>query len=367
MTTDPIWRDPDWRGPGPGPAPEDAEVCVVGLGGSGLAAVKRLTESNRKVVGIDAGRIAGGAAGANGGFLLAGTSAFFDEATEVLGEERAGEIYAMTESAIGTLVGDRARAGSLRIAGSPRELESCRNHLEGLRAAGFKAEWYVGSEGEGLLIPGDTTYQPVHTARRTTERVLEGGARLHEDTRAVRIKPGFVDTDRGPIRCDHVIVAIDGLLGSVVPELAGRSRSERLQMLATEPVWRTVTTRAVYRRWGMEYYQQLPDGRITLGGFRDAEGDEAWTTSTETTPEVQDSLDELLQGRLGIDAPVRHRWAATVSYTDGILPICEEISPGLAVTGAYNGTGNVIGRLCGEALADQYLGGRSHWLDLLGG
>ncbi len=367
MTATRVWDGPHWVGPGPGPVPEDAEVCVVGLGGSGLAAIERLVGAGVDVVGIDSGLIAGGATGANGGFLLAGTSAFFDETAEVLGPERASAIYGMTVDAIDRIAGDRPRTGSLRIAEPPEELESCRRHLETLGDAGFGAEWYRGPEGEGLLIPDDTTYNPMATARETAERVLAAGVRLHENTAAVEVAPGRVETGRGTIEADLVIVAVDGLLGPLVPAVADRARPTRLQMLATDPVGRTITERAVYLRWGLEYYQQLPDGRIAIGGFRDVEGDGAWTTDTDTTPEVQSRLEDFVRDRLGVTAPVSHRWAATVSFSDGILPVCETVSPGLSVAGAYNGTGNVIGRLCGEALADQYLAGGSTWLDLLRG
>ncbi|WP_331712129.1 FAD-dependent oxidoreductase, partial [Rhodococcus sp. EPR-147] len=72
----PAWDDDPAVSGWPGlPALErdgTADVCVVGLGGSGLAAVTDLVDRGLDVVGIDAGRIAAGAAGRNGGFLLGG-------------------------------------------------------------------------------------------------------------------------------------------------------------------------------------------------------------------------------------------------------------------------------------------------------
>jgi glycine/D-amino acid oxidase-like deaminating enzyme len=49
---------------------------VIGLGGSGLAAVLEARSLGLSVIGIDAGMVAGGAAGRNGGFLLEGTASF---------------------------------------------------------------------------------------------------------------------------------------------------------------------------------------------------------------------------------------------------------------------------------------------------
>ncbi|MEO6886299.1 MAG: FAD-binding oxidoreductase, partial [Jatrophihabitantaceae bacterium] len=42
-----------------------ADACVVGLGGSGLAACDALVARGLSVVGVDAGRVAAGAAGRN--------------------------------------------------------------------------------------------------------------------------------------------------------------------------------------------------------------------------------------------------------------------------------------------------------------
>src|SRR5690348_11876244 len=61
----------------------DAAFCVIGLGGSGLACIGELLTAGvpaSRIVGIDAGAVASGAAGRNGGFLLAGTAAFYHDA-----------------------------------------------------------------------------------------------------------------------------------------------------------------------------------------------------------------------------------------------------------------------------------------------
>ena len=77
---------------------------------------------------------------------------------------------------------------------------------------------------------------------------------------------GPVVTDRGSVRARHVVVAADGALPALVPEYAGRVRSRRLHMVATEPL-PPMLEQLVYARWGYEYLQQRPDGRILAGGF----------------------------------------------------------------------------------------------------
>jgi hypothetical protein len=73
-----------------------------------------------------------------------------------------------------------------------------------------------------------------------------------------------------------VLVAVDGGLEHVVPALRGRVRAARLQMLATAPDPRRRGPPPVYARYGLDYWQQLPDGRVALGGGRDLGGEDEW-------------------------------------------------------------------------------------------
>jgi glycine/D-amino acid oxidase-like deaminating enzyme len=112
----------------------------------------------------------------------------------------------------------------------------------------------------------------------------------------------------------------------------------------------------VYSRWGYDYWQQLEDDRLVLGGFRDLAGREEWTTDATPSAAVQQLLESFLRERLNVSAPITHRWAATVSYSGNGLPILVETQPGVIATGAYSGTGNVVGAVCGRGAARLALG-----------
>ena len=60
---------------------------------------------------------------------------------------------------------------------------------------------------------------------------IERGAMLYENTRALDIAADAVLTTRGTIGCNAVIVAVDGALPRVLPELSGRVRTARLRPL----------------------------------------------------------------------------------------------------------------------------------------
>jgi glycine/D-amino acid oxidase-like deaminating enzyme len=331
----------------------EAEICVVGLGGSGLAAIQELLRLGRSVVGLDAGPVAGGAAGRNGGFLLAGLAKFYHQTVVEHGRDFARRVYQATLEQIARMKEETPEAirqvGSLRIAATADELQDCEAHLQALRADGFSVQPYAGPEGEGLLIPSDAAFNPLRRCRILAERALEAGARLFEYSPALHIQSQEVQTPRGRVHCQRVLVAVDGRLEQLLPELEGRIRTARLQMLATAPA-EVRFTRPVYRRWGYDYWQQLPDGRIALGGMRDVGGEDEWTAQDAPSAKVQRHLEQLL-AQLGIQAPITHRWAASVAYTQDGLPIAEEVRSGVWAVGGYNGTGNVVGALLGQEVA----------------
>jgi glycine/D-amino acid oxidase-like deaminating enzyme len=180
-----------------------------------------------------------------------------------------------------------------------------------------------------------------------------------------KIVPGSVVTEKGTVFCDTVIVAVDGRLEMIFPELVGRVRTARLQMLATGPATEANFARPVYWRHGYEYWQQLPDRSIALGGFRDHALEEEWTTDTAPTERIQGLLEKLLRQHLKVTAPVTHRWAASVGYTPDGLPVLEEVRPKTWAVGGYNGTGNIVGALSARAAVRLACGRTSPWADAL--
>ena len=344
----------------------DVDVCVVGLGGSGLSCIGELQRLGARVAGIDAATVGGGAAGRNGGFLLAGIAAFHHDAASAHGSERAIRAWRLTLDELDRIAAETPeavrRTGSLRIAIDDEELADCEAQLAMMTADGLPVEHYAGWEGRGLLFPRDASFQPLLRCHQLATRAIANGAMLFENTPAVRIEADGVVTPRGRVRARATIVAVDGGLERVLPELASRVRTVRLQMIGTAPATDVHYERPVYSRYGLDYWQQLADGRIVLGGFRDVGGDEEWTHHALPSEAVQQALERCLRERVRTRAPITHRWAASVSYTPDGLPVVEEVRRGVWATGAYNGTGNVVGALCGRAVAQLIVSGRTELL-----
>jgi glycine/D-amino acid oxidase-like deaminating enzyme len=353
----------------------EVDVCVVGLGGSGLAAVNEVLAAGRSVVGVDAGPVAGGAAGRNGGFLLAGMADAHHRVVSLVGAERAAALYRATLAEMDRMTAATPSAirrdGSARLATSNAEEADCEDQRAALVASGFDAQWVVdplGGLGPALRFPGDGAMQPLQRCRSLAAAAFDAGAVLYAHSPVTEICGTAVKTEGGgAVHCNRVVVAVDGRLERLLPELGagGRVRTARLQMLATAPLPEMRFPRPVYARWGYDYWQQLPDGRLALGGQRDRFADDEWTNDTSPTAAVQSALDRLL-GWLGFgDAKVTHRWAASVGFTPDHWPILDEVRPGVWACGGYSGTGNVVGSLCGRAAARLAMGLPSEWADLL--
>lgn len=366
----PVWDDARPRPPLPPLARElTADLCVIGLGGSGLCAVLEARALGHSVVGLDATVTAGGAAGANGGILRAGLSMYHHEAVATLGRVRARELYRLTAAEIDRIADETPEAvwrhGSLRVATDDAEWADIAAQRDALCADGVVCEERDTPFGRGLFVTHNASVQPIARGRALARMALDRGATLCEHSRALRFAGGEVRTPHGRVRCGAVVVAVDGGLEDVVPALAGRVRTTRLQMLATERAPDVAIPCPVSANHGYDYWQQLPDGRIALGGGRNRAFEREWNAPAEPSDEVQSYLDVVLRDRIRTRAAVTHRWAARVAYTADGLPVLEEVAPRVWATGAYSGTGNLVGALCGRAAARLALGAGSDLRDLL--
>ena len=374
------WLDEPYYARAPLDGDADVDACVVGGGVAGLSCALRLARHGLDTLLVEAGTVAGGASGRNGGFLIAGTALFHNDARERLGVQRARDIYARTLAAQDEIVElaeelgaaqHVRRVGLLRVAVDEEEAAHVRAHTATLQADGFPGELVERDDLPpalrrsglvGCLTEHDAALHPVRWYRALAAAAEAAGARIVEGTRAVAPVPapaeGPVVTERGRVRARQVIVAADGALPALVPDYAGRVRARRLHMVAVEPL-PPALDRLVYCRWGHEYLQQLPDGRILAGGFSDVDGERSYTDSEDGEPLVWERVHRYLREELGLEAEVTHRWVGIVGYTDDQLPYAGEVPrrPGLYVAGGYSGHGNVPGYMCGRDIADAICGG----------
>jgi gamma-glutamylputrescine oxidase len=376
----PYWLDESYEPRPPLEGEVEVEACVIGAGVAGLSCARRLARHGVETLVLERDTVAGGASGRNGGFLIAGLAPFHVDAVELYGRDYARRAYARTlagQEEIYALaaelgVGDAVRrVGSLRVSSSEEEAEHVRRHVAALRADGFPGRLLERDElppaltrraWNACLCDHDGAVQPARWIRALADDVERAGVTIHEGSavKAPVCAPGDgrVATAAGAVRARHVIVAADGALPALVPQYEGRVRARRLHMVATAPLSERVVDRLVYARWGYEYFQQRPDGRILAGGFGDLDGEASYTDSGHGSPRIWERIERWLREDVGVDAPITHRWTGTVGYSGDRRPFVGPVPgrPGLWVAGGYSGTGNVPGFLAGQELGDTIAG-----------
>ncbi|HEX6789116.1 MAG TPA: FAD-dependent oxidoreductase [Gaiellaceae bacterium] len=336
------------------------DVAIVGAGVTGIAAALRLAESGKRVRVHDARGVAEGASGRNGGFALRGGASRYDVARETYGVERARELWHWTEHALdrmAELAGDALRrSGSFRLAADTEERDAIRGEYEAFREDGIEAEWVDDLPGHlaghfegGIVHPHDASVQPARWVRRLAARAADAGVEICEHDPV---------EDVSALDAHEVIVATDGYGHGLVPELADTIWPTRGQVIVSEPLDRVLYDRPHYARQGFDYWQQLPDRRVLLGGFRDVSILDELTDVEEMTPTIQESLEAFLGELIGETPRISHRWAGIFGLTQDMLPLVGRVPArdGIWVAGGYSGHGNVLGFACGELVADAILG-----------
>jgi gamma-glutamylputrescine oxidase len=336
------------------------DVEIVGGGITGCSAALTLAEAGLAVRVHEARRITEGASGRNGGFACRGGAMPYNRAREWLGHDEARAYWKATEAALrrlAQLVGDALHpVGSLGLAADREERDELRAEYEALTEDGFAAEWREPLHPPldrhfpaAIFHPPDAAVHPARMTRRVAQRAASLGVEFREHHRVETLSQ---------LEAERVLVATDGYPSGLLGQFGSLVVPTRGQMIATEPIPERLFDCPHYGRRGFEYWQQLEDGRVIAGGFRDIELTAELTAEEMITPTIQGALEDFLSRIVGRRLEVTHRWAGIFGLVLDFLPVVGPVpgEEGVWVCGGYSGHGNVLGFMCGDLVARAMLG-----------
>jgi gamma-glutamylputrescine oxidase len=355
-----------------------ADVCIIGAGYTGLSAALHLAGRGASVVVLEAQRVGWGASGRNGGQVGVGQRVDQLKLEKLCGRETARAAWEIGRDAAALVreliarhdIDCAFRPGVMYVNHRPRfDAEARRYAARMAERYGHDAEYLppeevaarLGARGVhgGVLEPSGGHLHPLAYARGLARAALAAGARIHEGTEALEIDGTAVRTPRGRVKAETVIVAANGYLGRLLPEVAGRIMPINNFVLATEPLEegfaRTLIRDDVAvadSRFVVNYYRLSHDRRMIFGGGESY----GWRFPIDLKGYVRRRMlrvfPQLARAR------VTHAWGGTLAITPTRLPVWGEVRPGVFNASGFSGSGVALGTMAGPILAEALAGDR---------
>ena len=363
-----------------GATSEEADLVVVGGGLLGASAAWWAAREGRRVLLLEAHRVASGATGRGPGLVLTGGTEPFVELAARVGEWRALQLWELSRESVGLLrrellVPARIECawrdeGSWRTAAEGSHAErQWRESAERLAGEGFAVEWrdagaaraLAGSPtvGGALGFADDGALDPVSLCRgllaQSGVQVREGVAVRALEPMGERVRLAW---EGGEVVARAAVLAASAHSAPLVPALAARLRAVGMQALAAAAAPRRLNGVWIVDQEGAAgreaiSVRQLADGTV-IAAAHPGPGAQAGYLDLPTAAgqaELEGALQGLFPafGRLA----VRQRWAGTVAQTVDGLPAAG-VAPGVpaaAYACASDATGPAVAFVLGRRLA----------------
>ena len=369
-----------------------ADVAIVGGGFTGLwtAIALKARAPGTDVVVVEAKRCGIGPSGRNGGFLH-GYWSSLPRLSELFGEDGA---LAVARASDGAIAAVRAleddvwlrEGGLLRVSTAAAHDAILDRSVDVAAALGVPEEAALLGPEEvaercrsplfrrGVYYRDGATVQPARLVRAVRRAALASGVRLYERTAASRVSSTGVETARGSVRAEDVVVATNawsagwGPLGRLVTPFGSYVvLTEARPDLVAEIGW-TGGEAITDCRMFLHYFRTTEDGRVLMGSGSGPIGfggriDDRFTSDRGTGARAEAGLRELLPGLVG--ARVEDAWGGPIDVSADHLPVFGTV-PGTRVHYGAGYTGNGVGPswLGGQILASLVLGRDDEWTRL---
>lgn len=370
---------------------QTTEVAIIGGGYCGLSAAYHLAKAGIEAHVLEAGPVAWGASGRNGGFCSIGASFLGPaELRSPYGEDETLAFYKCLVDAV-RLVEEIAATESFDIgrqgdgvwtfAHKPNRVEELRAQADVLSRLGvdarvvsqaeFAMRAFASAEQFGALHePVGFGLNPIKYCLGLATAASRHGAKLNAHARvtAWHREAGAhrLVTATGTLRAKRVIVACNGWLPEdLIPELHGRIMPVLSNIITTRPLtddelarqgWQTENP-ASNTRAHLAYLRLLPDKRLLFGGRGDTTGKP--TGGLKMRALLERRMTKLFPAFAGIE--ITHNWRGFIAATRRLTPAIGELPSDKSVSYAFGCHGNGVAFMtwAGRELAKRLTGTES--------
>ena len=207
---------------------------------------------------------------------------------------------------------------------------------------------YISHTLEGQIDTGGMIDALIQKCFRANIRILNGievkACEDHGQSATVACEGFTFETKKA-------CIANNGFASSLLPEI--KVQPARAQVLVTEPIPDLPIQGTFHLDEGYYYFRNI-DNRILLGGGRNLDFKAEETTKMDTTPIIQDALDQLLRDVILPKQPVNvaQRWSGIMGVGTQKKPIVKTLSQNVFCGVRLGGMGVALGSLVGNKLGE---------------
>lgn len=367
----------------PAPLPGKVDVAVIGGGYTGLSAARTLARSGARVAVLEAETFGWGASSRNGGMVLTGLKLGMQTVRKRYGREIARRLFQASLESIDTVEAivknenidcGFKRTGHLLAANKPKHFEALKEEVEFMEKEFNHRVRLVSRENQreeigtdlyhGALV--DEVSAGLNPARYLTglARAAEkAGAGLHARAQVTRLgRSGsrfVVETERGTLSADSVLVGTSGYTGSVTRKLQKKIVPVGSFIIATERLPEALAhelspkNRMIFDYKHYLNYFRLWDNRLIFGGRA--------AFFPETSSTIRRSAEILRREMVRVypqlqDVEVEYVWGGTLDFAFDMMTHAGEID-GIYYSLGYAGHGVAMATHLGKTVAEAMVKG----------
>ncbi|MGE8149790.1 NAD(P)/FAD-dependent oxidoreductase [Pseudomonas vancouverensis] len=357
-----------------------ADVCIIGAGLAGLSTAWELLARGRSVVLLEAGRVAWGASGRNGGFVLQGWSEGLSAIERRCGPATAAALFKLSLEGVDSVRDMIARHRFTGCAATPGKLSVVRYedgdnlkrvrdrmardfdfHLDYLDRQAVQDKLKTERYFQALRDSHGFHFHPLNYCLGLAGLIERNGGMIHEQSAMVSVdsRDGRhrVSTDRGTVDCATVVYCCGGYGGPEFGKLHRAFLPIATYAVLTEPLGERLAD-------VMRTTDAVGDNRRASDYYRIVEGDRLLWGGRITTRNLQDEkrLGQLLTADILDVYPqlrgirIDKAWSGLMGYARHKMPHIGPLGKGLWACTSFGGHGMNTAPIGGRVIAEAICG-----------